>query len=58
MADFEVRQGGMVVASVSGPEEQATNDAWHYFHQYAPDATEDAPVELVRVIPIAIVPEV
>lgn len=49
---FEVRQGGMTVASTEGPYQDAYRDAIHYFWQYQQDATDDEPVEMVELISI------
>ena len=48
-ARFEIRHGGLVVAAVEGPMDSALNEAEGYYFQYAFDATEDEPVELVYV---------
>lgn len=53
MAEFEIRCAGMVMASASGPRESTLAEAMRYFAQYAQDATEEDPVELVEVIRIA-----
>jgi hypothetical protein len=50
IANFEIRMGGMQVAGASGPRETALMEAERYYLQYAFDATEDEPVELVEVV--------
>lgn len=52
VSTFEIRAGGLPVASTSGPRERALAEALHYFTQYALDATEDEPVEMVEVLTI------
>lgn len=54
--EFEIRVGGIHMAGASGPRERALQEAQRYFRQYAFDATEDEPVQLVEVIEIAAAP--
>lgn len=55
-AEFEIRVGGIHMAGASGPRELALQEAQRYFRQYAFDATEDEPVQLVEVIEVASAP--
>ncbi|WP_454751634.1 hypothetical protein [Cupriavidus necator] len=55
-AEFEIRAGGWQMAGASGPRETALAEALNYYRQYAFDATEDEPVELVEVIVIMTAP--
>ena len=44
-AEFEVWQDDMIVASASGPREDALREAMHYVSQYE----QDGPVEVFEV---------